>query len=219
VAHCATRALQSDISYNRLVFHFSFYLSIDHLNYRPLVRLPPPTLSYALQIPRGGARGGGVLVLGVEAAGVLAADALMQHAQREQGAALARRPDFHAQHLEDIIRLEGAQVVQRRALDALRQHRGGRLTDGAAPPGEAHLRHLIAFQPQVNLHTVAAERVGVAGVDVWVVQMAVVARLAIVLQDVLAVEVVQLRPALSSVAREGGRLQVRRGQPVHAQRE
>src|SRR5258707_4563072 len=137
--------------------------------------------------------GGGffvVLQVIVQPAGVRTADALVEHAQREHRAALARRADLDAQHVEDVLRSERAQLIERGALDLLRQHRSRRLADGAAPPSEAHLGDVPILYAQVHLDTIAAQGIGVGGVDVGGVEVAVVARLAKMLQDVLAVDIV-----------------------------
>ena len=57
-------------------------------------------------------------------------------------------------------------------------------------PTKPHLGHAPILHLQIDLDAVATERIRVGGGDVGLLEMAVVARLAVVVENVLAVQVV-----------------------------
>ena len=89
--------------------------------------------------------------------------------------------------LEQRLRLGG-----RLALQALRHQRCRGLRDRAALALEAEVVDDVAVQPQVERQVVAADRVEALGLAVGVLQLAVVARPPVVVQDDLLVQVGQL---------------------------
>src|SRR5439155_12020822 len=85
---------------------------------------------------------------------------------------------------------EGAHLRDRLALDDVRDHRRGGLADRAAAAVEADVAHDVAVDVELDGELVAAERVHPVGRNRRVIEMPAVARVLVVIEDVLAVEVV-----------------------------
>src|SRR2546423_425558 len=86
--------------------------------------------------------------------------------------------------------VEVRELLERHADVLVRGDRGRRLRDGAALAVEAQLGDLAVLHADVHAHLVPAERVVVVGLEVVGNQLAEVARLLVVVEDVVAVQVV-----------------------------
>jgi hypothetical protein len=92
--------------------------------------------------------------------------------------------------LEHILAAERPHLVDRLALDHVGDHGCGRLADGTATAAEADVADDAVGHVQLDAQLVATERVDALGRRRGRIQMAVVPRIAVVIEDVLAVEVV-----------------------------
>ena len=137
-----------------------------------------------------GPRLGGVGSVGLPRRGLPEPGAL-EHLQRQQRALQARGRDVDPEQLEDEGLVEAHELLDRHPDHLVGGHRGARLGDRAAVAGEADLLDaVLAVELELDLQLVAAERVEVLELEVRVFQLAPIMRLLVVIQDVLAVEVV-----------------------------
>jgi glycosyltransferase involved in cell wall biosynthesis len=95
--------------------------------------------------------------------------------------------------VEQLVLVERRDLGCRPALRHLHQHRRRRLRDRAAAAGELHLvdRLAVVGERDVDRDLVAAERVLALGLRVRVLQHAVPARVLVVIEDDLAIQVVE----------------------------
>src|SRR5919198_5376307 len=136
----------------------------------------------------------------------------LEHLQRQQGALHARRGDLDPEQVQHERAVEPQQVVDLHALDLVGRHRGGRLADRAAVALEADVvdRPVVA-DAEHDLQLVAAQRVVVGELEVGVLHRPPVVGALVVLEDLLAVEVVHqaktswtlARPAMSASTSSG----------------
>ena len=122
-----------------------------------------------------------------------AAVPVQRHAQRpeaEQRALEAHRRERDAELGEQVVLRQGGGIVDVEALGQLGQHRRGGLRDGAAAAVELDVGDLAVDDLQVDRELVAAERVDALGGDVGILDVPVVAGVLVVVEDVLAVQVV-----------------------------
>ena len=92
-----------------------------------------------------------------------------------------------AKRVQHIVFAELRNLLDGFAFDHLRQHGCRRLADGASAPLEAHLRHHVALDLQVNSELIAAQGIGVLGVRVRMLQFAIVARIAEMIQYIFTI--------------------------------
>src|SRR5712691_864290 len=115
-----------------------------------------------------------------------------ERVDRQRGALHPRRADRDTELLEEIPGGEGLELLHRLADDHVGQHRGGRLADGATPAAETHVPHPAVVQLEVEGDDVAAEWVVAFLGDVGVLDLPEVMRVLVVLEDLLAVEIVHV---------------------------
>src|SRR5215218_378603 len=117
----------------------------------------------------------------------------LQRVQPEDGALEPHRRQRDAHLAEQLLAVELEHLARLPALDQLGQHRRGRLRDRAAAAGEFHVldRLAVAGEGDEDRDLVAAERVHSLGVGVGRRDLPVVPRVLVVVEDVLAVEVVE----------------------------
>ena len=130
--------------------------------------------------------------------------ATREHVDRKQGALEPDGRERDAELLEHVLAAERAHLGDRLALDDVRDHRRGGLADRAAAAVEANVAHDAAVDVELDRELVAAERVHALGGDRRVVEMPAVARVLVVIEDVLAVEVVHSGGILPVFRREPG---------------
>src|SRR3954453_21527038 len=115
----------------------------------------------------------------------------LEHLQRQQGALHARRRDVDPEQIEDERPVELEQVGDRHALDLVGGHRGGGLADRAAVPVEADvLDRARVVDAQHHAQLVATKRVRVLELEVRRLHRAPVVRALVVVEDLLAIQVV-----------------------------
>src|SRR4051794_21009204 len=115
----------------------------------------------------------------------------LEHLQREQRALHPGGGDVDPEQLEDEVLVEAHELLDRHADHLVGGHRRARLRDRTAVAREAHvLDAVLPVDLELHLQLVAAQRVEVLVLEVGVAQLAPVMRLLVVIQDVLAVEVV-----------------------------
>src|SRR4051812_7643200 len=115
--------------------------------------------------------------------------------QREQRALQARRGDVDPEQVEHEVSIELEQLLDRHPDQFVGGHRGRRLGDRAAVAGEGDVGDLaVLADPDLDLELVAAQRVRVEELHVRVVQLglgwAPIVRALVVLEDVLAIQIV-----------------------------
>src|SRR5260370_14909952 len=95
---------------------------------------------------------------------------------------------------EQSVLVEPCDVARSSTLHHLREHRGRRLRDRAAAARELHLvdRLAVLGERDVDRHLVAAERILPLGYRVRILQLAVTARVLVVIEDYLSVHLVEL---------------------------
>src|SRR6185503_13108725 len=114
----------------------------------------------------------------------------LQRLQAEQRAFDSRWTDRDTEILKDVIAVDRFDLVERLALDLFGEDRSGRLRDRAALAVEAHVRDAVVLDAQGHAQLVAAQRVRV-GVRVRrAFELPVIARVLVVIEDVVAVHVV-----------------------------
>ncbi len=111
----------------------------------------------------------------------------MQNTQRKKGAFCATRTDGDAQGVQYIILAELHNFSHRLTFDHLGKHRCCRLADSASAPLETHCRYVVTIYLEINRQLVSTQRIGVFGVRVGMLQLPVVARVAIMIQDVFTI--------------------------------
>src|SRR3954470_17523801 len=115
----------------------------------------------------------------------------LEHLQRQQGALHARRRDVDPEQIEDERPVELEQVGDRHALDLVRSHRGGGLADRAPVAVEADvLDRAVVAHAEHHAQLVAAQRVRVLELEVRGLHHAPVVRALVVVEDLLAIQVV-----------------------------
>ena len=115
----------------------------------------------------------------------------LDHLQGEQRALHARGGDVDPQQVEHEVLVQAHEVVHRLALELVGDHRGRCLADRAAVAREPDLLDpVLGVELDLDLQLVAAERVEVLELEVGLCQLAPVVGPLVVLEDVLAVEVV-----------------------------
>src|SRR6202022_3244137 len=110
----------------------------------------------------------------------------------ERRALHPRRADRDTKLIEEIPGGKRLELLHRLADDHVSQHRSGRLADGATPAAEPHITHPAVVQLEVEGDDVAAERVVALLGDVGVRDLPEVMRVLVVLEDLLAVQVVHV---------------------------
>src|SRR5256714_2779357 len=108
----------------------------------------------------------------------------------ERRALHACRADLDTQFLEEILGGKGFQFMDRFPDDQVGQHRSRRLADGATPAPEPHISHPAVVQLEVEGDDVAAEGVVPFLCDIGVLELPEVMRVLVVLQDLLAIQVI-----------------------------
>src|SRR3954453_17657403 len=127
----------------------------------------------------------------------------LEDLEREQRALHPRRRDVDPEQVEDELAVELEQLGDGHALDLVRGHRRRRLRDRAAVAVEAHLVDPpVLPHLQHDLELVAAQRVVVLGLQVRRLHRPPVVGPLVVLEDLLAVEVVH--QALQARRRSAG---------------
>src|SRR4051812_30205980 len=130
----------------------------------------------------------------------VAGDRAAQDLEVEQRALAPRRRDRDAEQVDQPLAVELGDLRDRHADVLLGGDRRRRLGDRAALPVEAQLGDLPALDADVDAHLVAAQRVVVVRLEVVRLELAEVPRPLVVLEDVVAVQVVH-QPANTSRAR------------------
>src|SRR6267143_825749 len=102
------------------------------------------------------------------------------------------RADRDPELLEQVFRGEGLELLHRLAYDHVGQHRRRRLADGATPAPKPHISYPAVVQLEVEGDDVAAQGVVALLGDVGVRDLPKVMRVLVVLQDLLAVEIVHV---------------------------
>src|SRR2546422_4734917 len=125
------------------------------------------------------------------------------------------RGHVDAQVLDDHVRRDLAELVERLPADALDQDVRGRLADGAAAAAEPGVGHPAALHPERHGDLVPAERIAVRVLHVEGIELAGHARVLVPLQDVFAVEVVHI-PTVPSPGPRDGRARSTRARPADA---
>src|SRR2546428_100686 len=110
----------------------------------------------------------------------------------ERRALHPRRADRDTELLEQVPGGKTLELLHRLADDQVGQHRGGRLADGATPAAEAHVPHPAIVQLEVEGDDVAAERVVALLGDIGVRDLPEMMRVLVVLENLLAVEIVHV---------------------------
>src|SRR5438105_10136051 len=118
----------------------------------------------------------------------------LQRRQSEHRALEAHRRERDADLLEQLVLVERRHLGGGAALHHLRQHRGRGLRDGAAATGELHLvdRLAVVAERDVDGDLVAAERVLPLRLRIGVLEDAVPARVLVVVEDDLAIHLLEL---------------------------
>src|SRR5581483_7243851 len=117
-------------------------------------------------------------------------DAFAKHGEAQERALQAHGADGDAEHGDDRVAVDLLDLGEGLALDAAREERSARLGDGAAAARELDVRDLVLLvdeERQADL--VAAERVVRLVVHARALDHAEVARVLVVVEDVLAVHV------------------------------
>src|SRR5205807_9412624 len=94
--------------------------------------------------------------------------------------------------LEHVLLADLARILQALALDPFREQGSGRLRDGAAAAVEANVLDLPLSDPELDADHVTAERVVLLVRERRRFQPSVVPRVLVVVEDVLAVELLVL---------------------------
>src|SRR4029079_1882634 len=117
----------------------------------------------------------------------------LRRLEREQRALHAGRADLDPEKLEHVVRRHARRLVERLALDLVGEERCRRLADRAAPAGEADRRDLAVAHPQLQRDPVATQGIRALLGGGRVLEDPEVVGPAIVLEDVIAVEIVHAR--------------------------
>src|SRR5215212_2603406 len=120
----------------------------------------------------------------------VARDGATDDLQVQQCALAPRRRDRDAEVLEHPVGVQGRRVVDRHPDQLLRGDRRGRLRDRAALAVPLQVGDLPVLDEDVHAQLVAAKRVLVLELEVVLRELPEVSRLLVVLQDVVAVELV-----------------------------
>src|SRR3954471_18050618 len=115
-----------------------------------------------------------------------------QDVHREEGALEPDGRERDAELLEHVFAPEGAHLGDGLALGDIRDHRRRRLADRAAAAVEAHILHDAVCDLELDGELVAAQRIHALGGHRRVVEMPRIAGILVVVEDVLAIEVVHL---------------------------
>src|SRR5205823_4951030 len=110
----------------------------------------------------------------------------------ERGALHPRRADRDPELIKQVPRGETLELLYRLADDHVGQHRGGRLADGATAAAEPHVPHPSVVQLEVEGDDVAAEWVVALLGDVGVRDLPEMMRVFVVLENLLAVEIIHV---------------------------
>src|SRR3954454_15007106 len=127
----------------------------------------------------------------------------LEHAEPEDRALEADRRELDADLLEQLLLRQRGDLGDGLALDDLGQHRRGGLRDRAAAALEADVvdRLAVVAELERDRHLVAAERVLALGLRVGLLDHAVAARGLVVVEDDLAIHVLEFTHACTSITR------------------
>ena len=148
-----------------------------HLQRRS-IRVMPARPSGAAAVRRGGAE---------------VAEDVLEAVVAEHRALEAGRADVDAEQVEQVVGADGRDLGERLALDLVGQQDGAGLADGAAAAGEPDAVHDPVLDAEHQRDAVAAQRVGALVRGVGVLDDPEVVGPPVVLEDVVAVEVVHAR--------------------------
>ena len=115
----------------------------------------------------------------------------------EHRALEAGRADVDPEQVQQVVGTDGGDVGQRLALDLVGQERGARLADGAAAAGERDPVDDTVGHPEHQRDPVATQRVGALVGRVGVLDDPEVVGSSIVLEDVVAIQVVHAHPSVA----------------------
>ena len=110
----------------------------------------------------------------------------------EHRALEARRADVDAEEVEQVVGADGRDLVDGLALDLVGQEARAGLADGAAAAGERDAIHDAVLDAEHQRDPVAAQRVGALVGRIGVLDDPEVVGPSVVLEDVVAVEVVHV---------------------------
>src|SRR5207253_11207415 len=113
-----------------------------------------------------------------------------QDLQRKQSAFDAGRRDLDPELAEHIVLVDLLRLLERQSLQPLGQQRRRCLRDRAATPVESDVLDHAVADTEVHPDHVAAQRVVLLVADVGVLEAPVVSRVLVVVEDVLAIELV-----------------------------
>src|SRR5205823_6103821 len=113
-----------------------------------------------------------------------------QNLEREQGALDPGGGDLDPQLAEDVVLVDLLGVVEGQTLKPFGEERCGGLGYCAPAAVEADVLDHAVLELKVHPHDVAAERVILLVADVGVLEPAIVPRVLVVVEDVLAVELI-----------------------------
>src|SRR5213078_426139 len=153
---------------------------------------PPQRISSGEEVPRPG-RGrvsAAPCSVGGRRPRRVAGDGAAQDLEVEQRALAARGRDGDAEQVDEPFAVEVGDLPERHPDVLLGGDRRRCLRDRAALPVEAQVGDLSVLDADVNAHLVAAQRVVVVGLEVVRLELAEVPRPLVVLEDVVAVQVV-----------------------------
>ena len=117
---------------------------------------------------------------------------MLQRVVAEHRALEPGRADLDAEQIEEVVGTERGHVGERLALDLVGQERGARLADRAATAGEADPVDDAVLHAEHQGDPVAAQRVRAFVRGVGILDDPEVVGPSIVLEDVVAVEVVHI---------------------------
>ena len=120
------------------------------------------------------------------------AEHVLEAVVAEHRALEAGRADVDAEQVEQVVRADGGHVVDRLALDLVGQQAGAGLADGAAAAGEGDAVHDPVLHAEHQRDPVPAQRVGALVRRVGVLDDPEVVGPPVVLEDVVAIEVVHV---------------------------
>src|SRR2546428_250633 len=114
-------------------------------------------------------------------------EAAMEDTQWQKSTFGSRWTDRDAQCLQNIIRAELNDFFNCPAFDHLREHGSRRLANRTTAPTKTNLCHMVLRDLQVHTDLIATQRIRVLSMHIGMFQFPVIARIAIMLQDVFAI--------------------------------
>ena len=155
----------------------------------------------------GGASGLGEGV--ARALGTLA-ERVLERVEREEGALQPSRADLDAEQVEQVLGSERLDLGDRLPLDLVGEERGARLADRAAAAGEGDLGDDPVADPEHQRDPVAAERVRPLVLVRGRLEDPEVVGASVVLEDVVAVEIVHRSSGYAALRPVGAQPKIRR---------